>query len=97
MRGTEGVYRRLITTKNNNKDIKRGAFLRCRLLQTPGEEIAKRRNEMIFFAFFCGGGMLHSIRIIKYGEDPGIIFCLIKSIQINTQTSRTYPSVLSHK
>ena len=89
-----GVYRRLSTAKKYRQTIKHKNFLRHRLLQTPGEEIAKRRNEMIFFA---GGDMLHSIRIIKYGEDPGIIFCLIKSIQINTQTSRTYPSVLSHK
>ena len=44
MRDAEGVYRRLSTAKNNSKDIKRGAFLWCRLLQTPGEEIAKRRK-----------------------------------------------------
>jgi len=44
---TEGVYRRLITTKNNSKDIKRRAFLWCRFLQTPGEEITKRRKKMI--------------------------------------------------
>jgi len=42
---TEGVYRRLITTKNNSKDIKRRAFLWCRLLQTPGEENSKKRKK----------------------------------------------------
>ena len=41
---TEGVYRGPYTTKNCNKDIKRRAFLWCQLLQTPGEEIAKRRK-----------------------------------------------------
>ena len=41
---TEGVYRRLYTTKNCSKDIKRRNFSWCQLLQTPGKEIAKRRK-----------------------------------------------------
>jgi hypothetical protein len=44
---TEGVYRRLITAKKCRQTIKHGYFLRHWLLQTPGEEIAKRRKKMI--------------------------------------------------
>ena len=45
---TEDIYRRLSTTKNYSKDIKRRAFLRHRLLQTPGEENSKEGKKMIF-------------------------------------------------
>jgi len=41
---TEGVYRRLCTTKNYSKDIKRRAFLWCRLLKTPGEKLQKEEK-----------------------------------------------------
>jgi hypothetical protein len=44
MYDTEGVYRRLITTKNSNKDIKCRAFLWCRLQQTPGEEMQREEK-----------------------------------------------------
>jgi len=39
-----GVYRRLITAKNNSKDIKRRAFLRHWLLQTPGEKLQREEK-----------------------------------------------------
>jgi len=51
IRGSGGVYRRLSTAKKCKQTIKHENFLRHWLLQTPGEEIAKRKNKMIFFAF----------------------------------------------
>ncbi len=45
MRDIDGVYRRLSTAKNHSKDIKCGAFLWCRLLQTPGEENHKEKKK----------------------------------------------------
>ena len=41
-----GVYRRLITAKNAGRQLSR-RFFAALLLQTPGEEIAKRRKKMI--------------------------------------------------
>ena len=40
----DGVYRRLSTAKKCRQTIKHENFLRHWLLQTPGEEIAKRRK-----------------------------------------------------
>jgi len=42
-----GVYRRLSTAKNAGRQFKQENFLRHWLLQTPGEEIAKRRKKII--------------------------------------------------
>ena len=43
-----GVYRRLSTAKNHSKDIKCGAFLWCRFLQTPGEKLQREEKKMNF-------------------------------------------------
>jgi hypothetical protein len=45
MRGIDGVYRRLRHRKKCRQTIKHEYFLRHRLQQTPGEEIAKRRKK----------------------------------------------------
>ena len=41
----DGVYRRLSTAKKCRQTIKHENFLRHWLLQTPGEEIAKRKKD----------------------------------------------------
>jgi len=57
----DGVYRSLSTAKNHSKNIKRRAFLGCRLLQTPGEENSKKRKEKRYLSLAIGENYINKM------------------------------------